>query len=177
MFPILLALQFAIASWFLPVATPVTTPEQFVCSPDTPDNVPPPIDPYAQLVPGTTISMDGIWASIPHDGKLYIADRYIEASGEYEGWRGTKMMWTRGDDVVGPLIISGERLDAEAPAAVDLVYLDGGQYGTMGFTPTWPTFPSAGCWEITGSVGDHELVFTLEVVFQDSECQPATPSV
>lgn len=136
----------------------------------------PPVQPSAQLVAGTTVSAEGIWAAIPPEGKLRISESYAETSGEYEGWRGTKMMWTRGDHTVGPLIITGKRLDAEAAAAVDLVYLDGRQYGTMGFTPSWPTFPSAGCWKITGTVGDHELVFTLEVVFVDSGAVvPASP--
>jgi hypothetical protein len=170
--PILLALQLAIAGWLLSVATP----EPFTCTPDTPDGVPPPVQPSAQLVPGTTISNDGIWAMIPDDGRLHISEEFIETSGEYKGWRGTKMMWTRGDGVVGSVIITGERLDAEAPAAVDLVYLDGRQYGTMGFTPTWLTFPSAGCWEITGAVGNHTLVFILEVVFVNSEPCSATPA-
>lgn len=157
--------------------SPLATPPAFTCEPDTPDGVPPPIDPYAQLVPGSTISNDGIWAAIPHDGRLSIADRYIEASGKFEEWRGTKMMWTRGNGVVGPLVITGERLDAVAPAAVDLVYLDGRQYGTMGFTPSWPTFPSPGCWEINGRVGNHTLAFTLEVLFVDADTDPpATPN-
>lgn len=171
-----LAFQMAIAGLLLAIATPAAPPASFACVPDTPHGPPPPLQPSAQLVPGTTVSTEGVWAVIPDDGKLHIGEQYIETSGDYEGWRGTKVMWTRGDGVVGPLIITGERLDAEAPAAVDLVYLDGRQYGTMGFTPSWPTFPSAGCWKITGAVGGHELIFTLEVVFVDSKPHSATPA-
>lgn len=165
--------QVLMLAWLLPLVG-LAAPEAFACTPSVPDSVPPPIQPSTQLIPGTTISNDGIWASIPDDGRVEISKDFIEQDGEYKGWRGTKFMWTRGDGVVGPLIITGKRLDVEAPAAVDLVYVEGRQYGTMGFTPTWLTFPTPGCWEITGTVGEHQIVFIMEVVFVDS--YRATPT-
>jgi hypothetical protein len=65
-----------------------------------------------------------------------------------------KFAWWRA--VPGKLRIEGRRLDADAPPLSAWVP-DG--YGRRGFQSTAITFPTAGCWEVTGRVGDASLTF------------------
>jgi hypothetical protein len=69
-----------------------------------------------------------------------------------------KVGWWRG--IPGKLVISGRRLDGEAPPLRADVP-EG--YGSQGFQPTGLTFPTTGCWEVTGKVGDAELTFVVTV--------------
>jgi hypothetical protein len=57
--------------------------------------------------------------------------------------------------------VRGERLDAAAPPlAADVP----AGYGAEGFQPTGLTFPTTGCWQVVGSVGDASLEFVVRVV-------------
>ena len=69
-----------------------------------------------------------------------------------------KYPWWRG--VSGRLAITGRRLDATAPALSAHVP-DG--YGRKGFQSTAIVFPTPGCWEVTGAVGDVSLTFVALV--------------
>ena len=75
------------------------------------------------------------------------------------GSLGMKFGWLRG--VSGQLKITGRRLDAEAPP-VRAEVSDG--YGDRGFQATYIIFPSPGCWEVTGRVGDSSITFVTKVV-------------
>jgi hypothetical protein len=76
------------------------------------------------------------------------------------GVLGMKFPWWRDDSVRGSLEITGRRLDGDAPPAFGDVP-DG--YGSTGFQASGIFFPTVGCWEITGSVGDAELTFVQYV--------------
>ena len=65
-----------------------------------------------------------------------------------------KFPWWRG--IAGRLRIEGRRLDATAPSLS--AWIPGG-YGRKGFQSTAITFPTAGCWQVTGSVGGASLTF------------------
>jgi hypothetical protein len=65
-----------------------------------------------------------------------------------------KVPWWRG--VAGKLSIEGRRLDATA--APLSAWIPNG-YGRRGFQSTALTFATAGCWQVTGSVGDARLTF------------------
>lgn len=78
---------------------------------------------------------------------------------EPDGSVGAKFGWWRG--VSGTLRIDGRRLDADA-APLTASVPDG--YGPTGFQATGIRFPSAGCWEVTGRVGDATLRFVTLVV-------------
>ena len=72
-----------------------------------------------------------------------------------------KFPWFRAAGLKGKLIITGRRLDAEAPplkAHIPSGYLD------TGFQATGLIFPTEGCWEITGKVGDTTLTFVNRVI-------------
>lgn len=75
-----------------------------------------------------------------------------------DGSIAAKLGWWRG--MPGTLVISGRRLDGEAPPLRANVP-EG--YGSQGFQPTGLTFPTTGCWEVTGKVGDAELTFVVTV--------------
>ena len=70
-----------------------------------------------------------------------------------------KFGWWRGS--AGRLTITGRRLDGEAPPLRARIP-DG--YGANGFQATALIFPTPGCWEVTGHLGDARLTFITEVV-------------
>lgn len=76
-----------------------------------------------------------------------------------DGALGMKFGWRRG--VSGQLKIAGRRLDAEAPPLRAEVP-DG--YGDRGFQATYLIFPTPGCWEVTGLVGNSSVTFVTKVV-------------
>lgn len=76
-----------------------------------------------------------------------------------DGALGMKFGWLRG--VSGELRIEGRRLDAEAPplrSEVPCCYED------RGFQASYLIFPTPGCWEVTGRVGDASVTFVTKVV-------------
>ena len=97
------------------------------------------------------------------DGKVMMEQHNLEADGSLS------MKWGWWREVTGPLTIEGHRLDADAPPLrADIP--DG--YGDTGFQVSALIFPTTGCWEVTGRVGDASLTFVTEVVFGE-----ATPTL
>jgi hypothetical protein len=92
-----------------------------------------------------------LWTVLPLDGKLLITP-------QSDGSLSEKFMWWRG--VRGPLTIRGRRLDA--PAGPLQSYVPAG-YRDAGFQASGVTFPSEGCWEVTGRADDTEVTFVVEV--------------
>jgi hypothetical protein len=87
---------------------------------------------------------------------VVVADRgYVEDDGSI----GMKWPWWRG--VSGRLKIEGRRLDKPAPR----LHADiSSAYGVSGFQPSGIYFPSEGCWEVTGRVGEASLTFVTLIV-------------
>jgi hypothetical protein len=86
----------------------------------------------------------------------------ITASGDYIDRRGRVRMkfpwWRR---VRGRLRLTGRRLDAPAPPVIP--YVPNG-YGPTGFQASGVTFPTEGCWQITGTAGRGSLTFVTFVI-------------
>lgn len=78
-----------------------------------------------------------------------------------DGSLSMKFGWTRGEGLRGKLKIHGRRLDAPAPPLRARIP-DG--YGDTGFQATALIFPTEGCWEVTGEVGETSLTFVTRVV-------------
>jgi hypothetical protein len=92
-----------------------------------------------------------LWTVLPEDGKLFITPEKDESFRQ-------KFPWWRG--VCGHLRITGRRLDGPADPLKAFV-AEG--YGEAGFQASHVEFPSEGCWEITGKVGEAALTFVVEV--------------
>ena len=98
------------------------------------------------------------WAAggpLPERGVIEADARFVQPDGSI-GW---KLGWWRIEP--GSLIITGRRLDAVAPP-LRVSIPDG--YGREGFQASGVTFPTDGCWEVTGLVGDASLTFVTYVV-------------
>lgn len=78
-----------------------------------------------------------------------------------DGSLSMKFGWWRGAGLRGKLTIYGKRLDAAAPPLRARIP-DG--YGDTGFQATGVIFPTQGCWEVTGEVGDAHVTFVTRVV-------------
>jgi hypothetical protein len=63
--------------------------------------------------------------------------------------------------VKGQLHIEGRRLDGAAPPLTAVIPAG---YGDTGFQSTALIFPTPGCWEVTGHVGNGSLTFVTRVV-------------
>lgn len=77
---------------------------------------------------------------------------------EDDGALRMKFPWWK--SIPGMLRIEGRRLDAQAPP----LRVDTFDEGEVGFQPTSLIFPTPGCWEVTGRVGDATLTFVTNVV-------------
>ena len=91
-------------------------------------------------------------------------------------WRGNDVLWivlppdgiARGNGmkipayrlVSGPIEMRGRRIDGPAP---EMRWTPPSGYGDSGFQVTGPTFPVAGCWEVTYALAGKELRFVLDV--------------
>jgi hypothetical protein len=79
-----------------------------------------------------------------------------------DGTIGTKFPWWWGGERDKPqLSIMGRRLDGPA-ARLRLEVRPGG--GERDFWASTITFPTAGCWKVTGRAGDAALSFVLQVI-------------
>lgn len=105
---------------------------------------------------GSAFGNNDLWVGGLGDDGVILADaRFVESDGSI-GW---KLGWWR--IVSGTLVITGRRLDAPGPPLRASVP-DG--YGSRGFQSTGVYFPTEGCWEVTGAVGDAELTFVTFVL-------------
>lgn len=96
-----------------------------------------------------------LWVDLPTDGVLPLLSPSLRPGGGL--WVKMPWWWTAS---LGPKIsISGHRLDgASAPLSVDA-------RGTFpaGFQATYLGFPTPGCWQVTGRVGQVSLTFVATV--------------
>jgi hypothetical protein len=84
----------------------------------------------------------GAAATIQSDGSIWV-----------------KQGWWRG--LSARLVITGRRLDAPSPPLRASVPSG---YGDSGFIATGLTFPSAGCWRVSGVLGSARLSYVVRIV-------------
>lgn len=119
------------------------------CAVTQPNGSQPPAGNFA----GENVHGNGaLWASLPP------ANVVVEQA-EPNGVLTTKYPWWRA--VTGALGIQGRRLDGAAPP-LSASIPDG--YGPTGFQASSITFPTEGCWEVTGRVGGTALIFVTLVL-------------
>ena len=96
-----------------------------------------------------------MWTALwPHGVVVAIPD-YVNRDGSV----GMKWPWWWKKRLGSDLVITGRRLDAAAPPLTGDVL---GGY-EAGFQPSGITFPTPGCWEVTGRVGGAQLTFVTLV--------------
>jgi len=93
----------------------------------------------------------GLWP----DGVIVASPDFVDRHGRVE----MKFGWWR--KVSGRLEIIRRRLDAPAPPL--LANVPAG-YGATGFQSSGVTFPTEGCWQVTGMVRQVSLVFVTFVI-------------
>jgi hypothetical protein len=125
-------------------------------TPDPADPAVCPITPFAASEPDyeyteTWHGVDGLWAGLD---RSYQGRWYASTGGDDR----MKVMWWR--EVRGSLTIEGKRLDADAPP-LDAWIPDG--YGETGYQLGALAFPTEGCWEVVGRVGEVEIRFVVFV--------------
>ena len=120
------------------------------CAVTHPNGNPPPGSPPSPHVHGNGT----IWVALSSDGKL---DLQQGSDGQWA----TKVIWYTA--VRGELKITGRRLDAKSSPLRG--FSSGVGIGTWG---SGIYFPTEGCWEVTGAVGDKKLTFVVETVFSTS---------
>jgi hypothetical protein len=132
--------------------TPVPAENVFLCPITQPNGSAPPGEAPSDMYLGN----DLLWTVLWPDGKIIMTEAHNRKP---DGSLSMKWGWWRG--LTGPLSIEGRRLDAEAtPLRADIP--DG--YGETGFQVSALIFPTTGCWEVTGRVGEASLTFVTEVV-------------
>ena len=109
--------------------------------------------------PNSLIHGNGaLWVELWPDGIVLIPPQNVDSKGSL----GMKFPWWRTG--TGPLIISGSRLDAKAPPLRATIP---NGYGETNFQASEFLFPTEGCWQVTGRVGEDELTFVTLVRKQE----------
>lgn len=122
------------------------------------------------VTPGRIAENEVLKTSLWPDGKVVFEPRgpgFVFDDGSLS----MKWPWTR--KTQGFLAIEGQRLD-DAAAPLRARILKG--YGNSGFQSTVLIFPTPGCWQVTGSVGEGSITFvTLVEKVGDGPCWRETP--
>lgn len=113
---------------------------------------------FAERLFGSTTAYgnESLWVGGLGEGGVMVADSSIVNDDGSIGW---KLGWWK--IVPGSLAINGRRLDAARPQLRASIP-DG--YGEQGFQASGVDFPTEGCWEVTGTLGDDSLTFVTFVV-------------
>ncbi len=138
-----------------PGAVGPTQPSDSVLTDGCPVTIPNGSNPPTEQNPSTASHGNGaLWTALGPGGKIVATPNYVHKDGSID-W---KIGWYRG--VRGKLTVTGRRLDAVAPPVQGDYEID---YGDFGFQSGGILFPTEGCWEITGTVGDASLTFVTLV--------------
>ncbi|MCO5227045.1 MAG: hypothetical protein M9934_02015 [Thermomicrobiales bacterium] len=111
---------------------------------------------------------DGIWVSLPEDGVIKLTPQDEILFGLSRGSRADEHTWLRDDGVTGFIVITGKRLDQPSEHTPRNAVSPQRQYVKTGAVKASIAFPSAGCWEVTASVGEHQVTWVMEVRFVDA---------
>ena len=155
-----------LATWTAGTACPVTQPNG-AWPPGFGRTEPPQADdPESDDGFGNATLWTNLW--MWGEGEVAVPSSHVHPDGSFG-----EMKWAWYRYVPGCLTIEGRRHDALAPPLQ--AWIPAG-YGEVGFQVAGIIFPSEGCWEITGRVGEASLTFVTFVVPPPSFGSPiATP--
>ncbi len=153
---LLTSLQVAVPPSLLPTPAPTPTPYSIPasCPVTLPNGNPPP----GQSISASYHGNGRLWTSLLPNGVL-VPPENIRPDGKltYNWW------WWRGQP--GQLTIKGRRLDDLNTPPLEAEITPG--FGDSGYQDSWLVFPTEGCWEVTGTVGDSTLTFVVYVAKVD----------
>lgn len=151
------------------------TPEAFTCPVTSPTDSRPEksIDPFDE--DAALHHEDELWVTIPANGIIELSLEDTITFGLLTGWRSETVAWLREDGVEGFVDVTGQRLDTESELSPQTPLSPQRQYVRIGPVTTGLAFPSEGCWEITGSVGNHQITWVADVRFIDHIEATPTP--
>lgn len=117
---------------------------------------------------------DALWTTVWMWGEegvvMPASDPHVRDDGSI-----AELKWAWFRYIPGQLTIEGHRIDG--PAASLTAWIPEG-YGDSGFQVSGITFPTPGCWEVTGRVGSESLTFVVWVEVYDRFATPfASPEV
>ena len=103
-----------------------------------------------------------LWTGVRREGTVVFSARG-PGSLNPDGSLSIKSAWyVEQEDAHGKLEIQGRRLDAPSERSVSGNHSP--VLGDPGFHAGKLTFPSEGCWEVTGKAGDSSLTFVVRVI-------------
>jgi hypothetical protein len=156
----------------LPPPQPVTRADARQCPETVPSRVGPPgVSPSQFFGWGSDYGNGRLWVGgLGLHGVLVAPRAMVGPSGSID-W---KFGWWR--QVPGYITITGRRLDAPAPPLQSTLTraVDSG-YGSIGFQASGVSFPTEGCWQVTGKTAHTSLTFVTFVIKKTyARCSPAT---
>ena len=114
-----------------------------------------------------------LWTGVGRDGTVLFRARG-PGSLNPDGSLSIKSHWyVEQEDAHGELEIQGRRLDAPSERSVSGNHSP--VLGDPGFHAGKLTFPSEGCWEVTGKAGDSSLTYVIRVIKGRTLKDEATP--
>jgi hypothetical protein len=140
----------------------VSAGSSFACPVTRPNGLQPPATGNAYMAGRGDYGNAWLWTSLwiwGEDG-VHVPATAVDADGVAQG---LKWSWYR--FVPGTLSITGRRLDAVVAPPLTAWVPSG--YGNRGFQATGVTFPTEGCWEVTGHLGEANLTFVVSVEHLD----------
>lgn len=139
----------------LPASSPDSAERQ-PCRVTLPNGRVPSVNGFPARDAGVNHGNGKLYVSLWQDGRVVVPASEVGPDGAIDA----KFAWWR--NVSGKLRITATRLDAEAPPA--RAHIPSG-YGRKGFQATGITFPTTGCWRVSGTVGRAaRLTFVTVVV-------------
>lgn len=152
--PLAIVLALLATPLFAGAQSAVSTNPSGICPVTKPNGNTPP----GERSGGSYYGNGALWTGLYPDGTVVFrpgGPGFVLADGSLS----MKFPWWRA--VRGKLTIQGRRLDAPAPPL--RASIPGG-YAETGFQATGLIFPTEGCWEVTGRVGEASLTFVTRVV-------------
>jgi len=146
----------AVTDSFEPSASPLTLADAATCASTKPSGLPVDGDERPFSSSALAYGNSHLWVvPLQEDGVIHADSGSIEPDGSIA----SKFGWWR--ITPGSLAITGRRLDGPAPPLRASIP-DG--YGSSGFQTSGVSFPTEGCWEVTGTVGGETLSFVTFVL-------------
>jgi hypothetical protein len=145
--------------------TPSSSVPGQACTPTVPVDTPPPdLDASG---PSNYFGNSDLWVELWPGGVVDVAPAQRNANGSLD----VKFPWWR--RVRGTLEITARRLDGPTGNVTTIIPTG---YGSTGFQASGVSFPTPGCWEVTGRVGDSMLTFVAVIRLAQASSPAGGPS-